>query len=302
VLALWSVRVHALRVAKHKEKDMERELWNALMGRLGSTVIRRPARTQYTDQDIVRVILWAALHDRPISWACRRASWPRGCGVVPDASTVSRRSRTLGVRKLLRALVPRGRVAGGCALACMDGKPLMVSRFSKDRDARFGHADGGMRRGYKLHAICDRRGRIRAFDVRAINEAECRVACKLVTRAAGPGAILLADASYDSNALYGHAASRGARLVAPRRKANRSISPSHAQHPDRVRAIERMEGDDRKRRQASRLRSVIERTFGWLTMRGGGTPPPWARTLPRVRRWVMAKLAILHAAIPLRMT
>lgn len=279
---------------------MERELWNALMERLGSTVCRRPPRSQYTDQDIVRVILWAALHDRPISWACLASSWPRGCGVVPDASTVSRRSSTLGVRKLLRSLAPRGRLDRGGSMLCVDGKPLVVSRFSKDRQARFGHADGGMRRGYKLHAICDRHGNIRAFDVRGLNEAECRVARKLIARTVASGVVVVGDASYDANALYAHAAMRGGRFVAPRRKANRSISPSHDQHPDRMRAIELLEDDERKRRQVCRLRSVIERTFGWLTMLGGGTPPPWVRTLPRVRRWVMAKLAILHAAITLR--
>lgn len=274
---------------------MDRERWNALMERLGSTVIRRPARTQYTDQDIVRVILWATLHDRPIAWACRRSSWPKGCGAVPDGSTVSRRSHTLGVRRVLRALVPRGRVEGG-RLLCVDGKPLTVSRFSKDRDARFGHADGGMRRGYKLHAICDRHGQIRAFDVRAINEAECVVARKLIARTAAPRTVVLGDASYDANALYHRAASRGARFIAPRRKAGRSISEGHVQHADRVRAAEQIESDGRKRRQVARLRGTIERTFGWLTMLGGGSPPPWARTLHRVRRWVMAKLAILHVA------
>lgn len=276
---------------------MERELWNALLVRLRSTPARRPPRSQYTDHDIVRVVLWAALHDRPISWACRPSSWPKRCGAIPDASTVSRRSCTLGVRKLLRSLVPRGRVEGGRSMLCIDGKPLAVSRFSKDRQARFGHADGGMRRGYKLHAICDRHGNIRAFDVRGLNEAECRVARKLITRTVAPGVVVLGDASYDANVLYARAAAHGARFVAPRRKAKRSISAGHDQHEDRLRAIEQLEGDERKRRQASRLRSTIERTFGWLTMLGGGTPPPWARTLPRVRRWVMAKLAILHAAI-----
>lgn len=275
---------------------MERELWNALEACLRSVPIRRPARAQHTDHAIVRVILWAALHDRPIAWACQRSSWPTRCDAIPDASTVSRRSRTLGVRKLLRSLVPRGRVERGRSVLCIDGKALTVNRFSKDHHARFGHADGGMRRGYKLHAICDRHGNIRAFDVRGLNEAECRVARKLITRTAAPGVVVLGDASYDANALYARAASHGARFLAPRRKAQRSISAGHDQHADRVRAIAQMEGDERKRRQASRLRSTIERAFGWLTMLGGGTPPPWARTLPRVRRWVMAKLAILHAA------
>jgi len=276
---------------------MERELWSVVERRLGTLPAGWPPRAQFSDRQVVRVILWAALHDRPIDWACRRSSWPRGTGRLPSTSTVSRRSRTLSVMKLLRRLSPRGRAG---TLLCIDGKPLVVGVFSKDRQARFGHADGGKRRGYKLHAACDRRGRILAFGVRPMNEAECVAARPLVARAAGAGAVVLGDASYDSNELYRCAARSGARLTAPRRKPGRSVSASHDQAPDRLLAIGRLEGDEAKRRQASRLRSVIERAFGWLTMLGGGTPPPWARTLRRVRRWVMAKLAFLHAAIGTR--
>ena len=151
-----------------------------------------------------------------------------------------------------------------------------------------------------MHAACDRSGNIRAFCVRTLNDAECVVARKLLSRAASRGSIVLGDAGYDANPLYEMAASRGARLIAPRRKAGRSISEGHRQHADRLRAIELLEGDARKRRQASRLRTAVERSFGWLTMLGGGSPPPWIRTLRRVRLWVLAKLAIHHAAIQAR--
>jgi len=278
---------------------MERELYDRLERALRVIPERRPPRAQYTDHDIARVVLWAALHDRPVCWACDRSNWPGRRVIVPDASTVSRRSRRLGVLKLLRGLSPRGR-GRDASLLCVDGKPLLVGRFSKDRQARFGHADGGMRRGYRLHAVCDRSGNIRAFCVRTLNDAECVVARKLLSRAASRGSIVLGDAGYDANPLYEMAASRGARLIAPRRKAGRSISEGHRQHADRLRAIELLEGDARKRRQASRLRSAVERSFGWLTMLGGGSPPPWIRTLRRVRLWVLAKLAIHHAAIQAR--
>ncbi len=119
------------------------------------------------------------------------------------------------------------------------------------------------------------------------------VARRLIARAASAGSVVLADASYDSNPLHAVAARRGATLLAPRRKPGRGLG-HHPQEPGRLRSILVLEGDGRKRRQAARLRSV-ERFFGWLTGIGGGSPPAWVRTLPRIRRWIIAKLAILNA-------
>ena len=270
---------------------MEREVWDTLCKRLRHLRDRRPAKCQFTDQDIVRVFLWATLHDRPVSWACRPGAWPRRPRRLPTPSTMTRRLRTLSVMTTLRRLAPRPR---GRSLVCVDGKPLTVSRFSKDRQASYGYAVGGMGRGYKLHAACDSRGNLLAFDVRPINEAECMVARRLIARAASAGSVILADASYDSNPLHAVAGARGATLLAPRRKPGRGLG-HHPQEPGRLRSMAVLEGDRRKRRQASRLRGSVERFFGWLTGIGGGSPPAWVRTLPRVRRWVIAKLAILHA-------
>jgi hypothetical protein len=105
----------------------------------------------------------------------------------------------------------------------------------------------------------------------------------------------LGDASYDANPLHAVAQRKGATLLAPRRKAGRSISAGHKQTPGRLRSIELLESDESKRKQVARLRSSIERFFGWLTMRGGGQLPPWVRTLARVRRWMIVKLAIHEA-------
>lgn len=271
---------------------MERERMNQLMRRLGSMPIRRPRKAQFTDHEIVRVYLWAALHERPICWACRPGSWPGRPRRLPTPSTMCRRMRTLSVMVLLRRLTPR-RHAG--KLVCLDGKPLVVSRYSKDRQAERGYAVGGTGLGYKLHVACDRQGRVLALDVRPLDEAECVVARRLVSRAAGAGTVVLADASYDSNPLHAVAAWQGATLLAPRRKPGRGLG--HQPHePGRRRSIALLEGDDAKRRQVARLRTVVERVFGWLTGLGGGHLPPWIRTLPRVRRWILAKLAILDVA------
>jgi hypothetical protein len=278
---------------------MEREVWAATMRRLDSIPVRRPARCEFTDSDIVRVLLWAALHDRPVSWACDPRAWPgrRRDRPLPSCATMSRRLRSLSVGKLLRRLLPRGARGGGVeSPLCLDGKPLLVGVFSKDREAKRGHAGASFSRGYKLHVACDRRGVPRAFDIRPMPDSECVTARRLLSRAGAPGVVALADAAYDSNRLYAIAASKGARLIAPRRKAGRSISKTYTHHPDRLRAVDLLEGDDDKRRQAARLRSIIERYFGWLTAMGGGHLPPWVRGLRRVRLWIIAKMALLHAS------
>lgn len=49
--------------------------------------------------------------------------------------------------------------------------------------------------------------------------------------------------------------------------------------------------------QFTKLRDTVERAFAHLCGRGGGLTslPPWVRTPPRVRAWVLAKL-VLHAS------
>jgi len=272
---------------------MEREVWTELMATLAGLPDRRPPRAQFTNHEIVRVHLWAALHDRPTSWACDPRSWPGPRRTLPSPSTLSRRMRSLSVQVLLRRLT--GSPRGADALIGLDAKPLRVSRMSKDGQATRGYGAGAVERGYKLHVACDRRGRTIALDVRPMNEAESVVARRLVSRAARPGSTLLADAAYDANELHEQAERRGARLLAPRRKPGRGLG-HQTHHAGRLRSIALLEGDARKRRQASRLRSVVERCFAWLTAVGGGHLPVWVRTLPRVRRWILAKLAILNAS------
>lgn len=270
---------------------MGRVDWPKLMGRLEAEPDHRPPRCQFTDREIVRTYLWAAFRGMPVSWACRPDSWPGPRRARPTPSTMTRRLRTRSVMRLLRRLSVR---KGWSKVLCVDGKPLLVSRFSKDKQARRGYAAGGFDRGYKLHLVCDRRGNPLAFDIRPMNEAECVIARKLVTRAAGRGSVVLGDASYDANPLHEAAASRGASLLAMRRKPGMGLG-WRKHHPGRLRSIELLEGDRRKRRQVARLRTSVERYFGWLTGIGGGHLPPWVRTLPRVRLWILAKIAI-HAA------
>lgn len=56
---------------------MEGELWKAVEERVRQISQRYPRyRVQYGHRLIALVWLWATVHDRPMSWACRRESWP----------------------------------------------------------------------------------------------------------------------------------------------------------------------------------------------------------------------------------
>ncbi|MCR9076824.1 MAG: hypothetical protein NXI07_12375, partial [bacterium] len=55
---------------------MERELWIVIRRGLRALPRRRVRNAVYTDEQVLAVLLWAALHQRPVSWACKRSSWP----------------------------------------------------------------------------------------------------------------------------------------------------------------------------------------------------------------------------------
>src|SRR5215217_6500237 len=129
-----------------------------------STFIRTLGKThsfkgkQFSDANIVITYLWAVLWDRPVSWACQLQNWPATCQWMrlPTPSTMSRRLRSIGVLTLIEQVQSAlGELfpSGLCKL--IDSKPLAVSVYSKDRDARIGHGAGLPARGYKLHTIVD---------------------------------------------------------------------------------------------------------------------------------------------------
>ena len=76
---------------------MERELWIAVYRMLRAVARRVPRRKRVRGGDavIVAVYFWAALHDRPVSWATRPCNWPRDLldFALPSQSTMSRRLR-----------------------------------------------------------------------------------------------------------------------------------------------------------------------------------------------------------------
>ena len=110
---------------------------------------------------------------------------------------------------------------------------------------------------------------------------------------------IVADANYDSNRLHDCCDAAGERqLITPRRYARTAKSTGHRpRSAGRLRCLE-LWGQPAPRWIDGLLhaRGEIERRFGTLVCTAGslGPLPAWVRTLPRVDRWVRAKL-LIHA-------
>lgn len=277
---------------------MERELFRALRTALRLLGRRRRSRRfRYTDAAIAEVYCWAVLHDRPVHWACQPRNWPPGLrrGPLPSQPVMSRRLRTAQVRRLIDRLERKVLRAGRPApLACLiDGKPLPIARHSRDPEAGYGRAVGGIAKGYKLHVLIDPAGTVWGWRVAPMNKDERVMAQRLMACLPGEG-YLLADANYDSNRLYAAAAARGVQMVAPRRRRGERMGLGHhPQHRARLRSRDMLENrvfDFGAR--LHRLRGRVEGFLGTLCGTGGGLTclPSWVRRHRRVRLWVQVKL------------
>jgi hypothetical protein len=275
---------------------MERELWPVLYRYLRRTAAElRQKYVQLQPWVIVATLLWAALHDRPVSWACDRRHWSTTSlrpGCIPSQATMSRRVDRVATGVFWRALQEHLRATDNPALlSFIDGKPLPIGGNSKDPDAHWGRATGGLAKGYKLHAIWSTGALPQAWEVTPLNVSEKKVAQRLIGQLCW-GGYLLADGEYDVSYLYDLAFAKGYQLVAPYRKAKNPGSGKHYQSPHRLRSIKLMQHPFGQ--ELYRARQQIERSFGNATSFGGGLAPlpAWVRGLDRVRTWVWAKLLI----------
>jgi len=274
---------------------MERELWPPLYHTL--LEVAKDFHQKYVSYQpwvLAAVFLWAALHDRPVSWACQPRHWSTTKlrpARLPHRTTVGRRVDGPAVAAFLREVERRLRDRQQVGLlAVLDGKPLLVSGVSKDCDAKWGRAAGGKGKGYKLHTLWANRALPEAWEVTPLNEAESTIACRLLPQAPGAGYVL-ADGNYDASPVFDAAAANGYQLVTPMPDANAGKGHRY-QSPHRLRCIDLMGGAFG--RSLYRLRRQIERLYGNAVSFGGGLgpPPPWVRGLERVRTWVWAKLLI----------
>jgi hypothetical protein len=254
---------------------------------------------------IVRVHLWAALFDRPISWACKRGNWTTATrpAVLPDQSTMSRRTRRDDFMAFLQRVGTRlnGKPKPGL-IKVVDGKPLELPNHTTDRDATWSRGVSRTSIGYKLHAVCSAGNAMPdALAITTLNVCEKRMAARMVRRLAGEG-YLLADAHYDASWLFDYCNHHGRQLVCPRAKPGTGIG-HHYVSRHRLRAINMLESPAAVNPSFGSdlydVRTDIERDFSQLVCFGGGLAalPTWVRRIWRVRNWVMSKLLINAARI-----
>ena len=275
---------------------MERELWPRLYRTLRAAArgFRQP-RVHHPGWVIAAVLLWAALHDRPVRWACDPRNWATTRlrpADLPSPATVSRRARRPEFAALLGWVADRLRGDGRPAYTLIvDGKPLPVGMCSKDPDATPG--PGG--RGYKLHAVWGDRPLPEAWAVTAANRYEGAVAEELLARVRGCG-YLLADGNYEASRVYDAAAAAGYQLVAPPDPQDTGRGHTY-QSPHRRVSLDLFRDGIGPR--MLRARGAIERMFGNAGSFGGGLGPlpAWVRRQGRVERWVWCKLVINAARI-----
>ena len=281
---------------------MNSQVWPELyrsvlrLARSGEAPQRRP---RYADALIVALFYWSVWHDRPQCWACQRSNLgarfrPRR---LPSVSQLNRRIRSARCHNLLQRVTafwsqrsPEG------SLILLDSRPLRVGECSKDRQAKAGRVYGGFARGYRLHAMLGNQGSALAWEVAPMNVAESRVARRLL-RQAQANTLIVCDSNYDRTPLYEAAARRRAMLLAKPRK---GAGQGHCrQSATRLRSLALWRTAPR---EFASLRTQVERIFSQQSSFGGGLAPlpAWVRTLPRVRRWVAAKLTIYHVRLAIR--
>ena len=286
---------------------MELERWAELSAAISAVAaeFERHERDVHSTALVVRVHAWAALHDRPISWACRAKNWPARArpGALPDQSTMSRRVRRPDFEAFQRRVGVR--MNGGAApplVKRVDGKPLELPSHTTDRDATWSRGVGRTGVGYKLHAVWSGKPMPDAFAVTTLDVCEKRMAARMVGRVGG-GGYLLGDAHYDASWLFDYCHHHGHQLVCPRAKPGTGLG-HHYVSPHRRRAVDMLEAPAAVNPFGPALyarRTDIERDFSGLACPAGGLAslPPWVRRIWRVRAWVTAKLLVNAARIRL---
>ena len=288
---------------------MEQTQWTVVRAAIRKVTRSFPRlkRAEYGDFLIACLYFWAARHDRPVSWAIDPANHSRAFrprGRVPSVSQLNRRVAADRFQPVLQRV--HERLAGdnrGKGLA-LDGHALPVNGVSRDRDARVGHvpggvANGGMGKGYKLHAVVASNGNIAGFSVTPLNAHEPPVARRLL--AALPldlaGVLVMADGNYDAHDLHKQLDARGAFLVTrPRGRAKHPVTRRQMGRSRRA-LIDLWDRCPALMDRVYRHRRQIERRFGNLSCTPGLLTglPKFVRGLPRVRRFVGAKICLYHA-------
>lgn len=277
---------------------MERDLWPILSAHLTRLArITRRHRYLHSTARILRVYLWAVLHDRPVSWACDKRNWPgiKPPGSLPNQSTMSRRLRRADTRAMLERMLDQLQPIDYQAMVLrLDGKALPIAKHSQDAKATIGRGSGGFQKGYKLHAIYGCNNRPVAFCIAPMNVDERTAAKEMIARLPHSEGYMLADKNYESNPLYEQVHAAGRIYVTPRRFKNaKGVGQTIKHSPHRLEMIDRMKRPSPYIRQVLANRSQIETCFALLSNYSCGLThlPPWVRG-SRVEMYVTAKILI----------
>lgn len=267
----------------------------------------RLKRAKYSDRLITCLYFWAVLHDRPMTWAIDLRNYNRTFRPRKKISSISQLNRRIASDRFQLILQRvHERLAGDHRFKALtfDGQPLQVNGVSQDRDARVGHVaggvkNGGMGKGYKLHAVVTSDGNIPVFSVMPLNEHELPVAQRML--AALPhdlgGILIFADGNYDAHVLHKDVARRGAFLITrPRGRAKHPVT-RRQMGPSRRLLIDLWDRAPKLMKRVYHHRKQIERRFGNLSCTPGllTSLPKFVRGIPRVRRFVGAKICLYHS-------
>lgn len=283
-----------------KGTTMELQLFKAIVELIHQLSKPMPSKNfRFSDDRIAEVWFWAVIHDRPVSWAVQLENWPVHLRrkALPSGSQMSRRLRTCSMRRLFQALEERILAPQDSSglIWFIDGKPLVIGGASKDRQAGYGRSAGGKAKGYKLHALMGKSGKLAQWRLAPMNKDE-RVMGERMLKSTQLVGYVVADANYDSNRLHQICDAKGnLQLIAPRRYGKERGLGKRPQTAGRLRSKAILEEPfPGFGQQLTEQRNSLERLFGNLTSWGGGLThlPPWARTFRRVHRWVQAKLII----------
>jgi|SRR4051794_12177630 hypothetical protein len=300
------------------DRSLDKDTWQIVIGsvRRHARAVKEPGRRpQYPNWLIVAMYLWAAWHDRCLSWACHRVHYnglfrPRK---LPSISQFTRRIQSEGCQAILQRVhneLARCGVAAA-SMGYLDGKPLTVSPVSKDPDAARGHVSGGFAKGYKLHAYINENRRVVIWSLTPLNTDEKTVAREaLVPNLPPPAdpltALLLADSAYDAAPLYREvdaqgngyamlAPVRGTQFVGPEGRHPRTLANMG---PQRREALSLWENHPDLASYVMEQRNNIEGVFSVLALALGlHALPGFVRRLGRVRMWVGAKIILYHARL-----
>jgi hypothetical protein len=290
---------------------MQREHWLELSAAISQVAARWPRhpRDQHSTAILVRVYLWAVIHQAAVSWACDPRNWDHRTRPLrlPDQSTLSRRMRRGDFTAFLQRLSDRmrGSDTGLRLIKRLDAKPLPLPAHSTDPQAGWGRGAGQRVKGYKLHMLSADRPFPEQFRVAPLQVSEQEMARRMLRDLCGAGYVL-ADKNYDANALFDQAAARGHQLIAPRRYGAHRGLGHHRHSPQRLRCKDLLEVPLAQQSgfgpQLRDRRRDIERQFAHSVAFTGGliVLPPWVRGYHRVHFWVWAKLLINAARIRCR--